>query len=161
MIILKLCVTASLYEVHTSKLAITWPSLGHLSPFYALLRLSDELSFCRLFRYGLMDAGAMVDLALNWTNVPPQRVCEAQAPITGGPVSVRPMSRENLALTTDGCASAAARAGDPSQRVVYLEHVQAKVSIFVSLSEACITASSSAFSFLFCLLNFHSFYCAN
>ncbi|THD28816.1 Furin [Fasciola hepatica] len=81
------------------------------------------------FGYGLMDAGAMVDLALNWTNVPPQRVCEAQAPITGGPVSVRPMSRENLALTTDGCASAAARAGDPSQRVVYLEHVQAKVTV--------------------------------
>ncbi|CAL8074020.1 unnamed protein product [Calicophoron daubneyi] len=81
------------------------------------------------FGYGLMDAGAMVDLALNWTNVPPQRVCEAQAPITGGPVAVRLMSRESLALTTDGCASAAALAGDPSQRVVYLEHVQAKVTV--------------------------------
>lgn len=81
------------------------------------------------FGYGLMDAGAMVDLALNWTNVPPQRVCEAQAPIAGGPVSIRQRDQEVLALTTDGCASAAALAGDPSQRVVYLEHVQAKVTV--------------------------------
>uniref|UniRef100_A0A095A1W0 Uncharacterized protein n=1 Tax=Schistosoma haematobium TaxID=6185 RepID=A0A095A1W0_SCHHA len=78
--------------------------------------------------YGLMDAAAMVDLALNWTNVPPQRVCEAQAPMTGDPITIRQMSKENLALTTDGCESAAALAGDLSHRVVHLEHVQAKSS---------------------------------
>ncbi|KAH8871071.1 proprotein convertase subtilisin/kexin type 2 [Schistosoma japonicum] len=76
--------------------------------------------------YGLMDAAAMVDLALNWTSVPPQRVCEAQAPMTGSPITIRQMSKENLALTTDGCESAAVLAGDLSHRVVHLEHVQAK-----------------------------------
>ncbi|CAH8576342.1 unnamed protein product [Schistosoma guineensis] len=81
------------------------------------------------FGYGLMDAAAMVDLALNWTNVPPQRVCEAQAPMTGDPITIRQMSKENLALTTDGCESAAALAGDLSHRVVHLEHVQAKVTL--------------------------------
>ncbi|VDQ02281.1 unnamed protein product [Trichobilharzia regenti] len=77
-----------------------------------------------------MDAAAMVDLALNWTNVPPQRVCEAQAPMTGSPITIRQMSKENLALTTDGCESAAALAGDLSHRVVHLEHVQAKITYF-------------------------------
>ncbi|CAH8587632.1 unnamed protein product [Heterobilharzia americana] len=81
------------------------------------------------FGYGLMDAAAMVDLALNWTNVPPQRVCEAQAPMTGSPITIRQMSKENLPLTTDGCESAAALAGDLSHRVVHLEHVQAKVTL--------------------------------
>ncbi|TNN12242.1 Furin-like protease 1 isoform 2 [Schistosoma japonicum] len=81
------------------------------------------------FGYGLMDAAAMVDLALNWTSVPPQRVCEAQAPMTGSPITIRQMSKENLALTTDGCESAAVLAGDLSHRVVHLEHVQAKVTL--------------------------------
>lgn len=70
----------------------------------------------------------MVALALTWTNVPPQRVRQAQVLITGGPISVRPMSLEYLALTTDGFTSAAATAGGPSRRVVYLENVQVKVT---------------------------------
>ncbi|VDP60997.1 unnamed protein product [Schistosoma curassoni] len=82
-----------------------------------------------------MDAAAMVDLALNWTNVPPQRVCEAQAPMTGDPITIRQMSKENLALTTDGCESAAALAGDLSHRVVHLEHVQAKLHLFNYLKQ--------------------------
>ncbi|KAA3682170.1 furin [Paragonimus westermani] len=117
---------------------LTWRDLQYLVVYTARpegLRANDwrvngvGRSVSHAFGYGLMDAGAMVDLALNWTNVPPQRVCEAQAPISGGPVSVRPLHQEVLALTTDGCASAAALAGDPSQRVVYLEHVQAKVTV--------------------------------
>ena len=28
------------------------------------------------FGFGLMDASAMVDLALNWTNVPQQHMCQ-------------------------------------------------------------------------------------
>ncbi|GAA56439.1 Uracil phosphoribosyltransferase, synthesizes UMP from uracil [Clonorchis sinensis] len=117
---------------------LTWRDLQYLVVYTARpegLNASDwrvngvGRSVSHAFGYGLMDAGAMVDLAINWTNVPPQRVCEAQAPITGGPVSVQRMSKEVLALTTDGCASTAAFAGDPTQCVVYLEHVQAKVTV--------------------------------
>ena len=32
------------------------------------------------FGYGLMNAGQMVELAKNWTNVPPHRVCEVVGP---------------------------------------------------------------------------------
>jgi len=32
------------------------------------------------FGYGLMDAAAMVQLARNWTTVPPQRICEQRSP---------------------------------------------------------------------------------
>lgn len=28
------------------------------------------------FGFGMMNAGRMVDLAENWTNVPPQKICE-------------------------------------------------------------------------------------
>jgi proprotein convertase subtilisin/kexin type 5 len=30
------------------------------------------------FGYGLMDAGDMVSLAEQWTNVPPQHICKSQ-----------------------------------------------------------------------------------
>ena len=32
------------------------------------------------FGYGLMDAYGMVELAKNWTTVPPQRKCEVPSP---------------------------------------------------------------------------------
>lgn len=77
--------------------------------------------------YGLMDAAAMVDLALNWTTVPTQRICEVHAPLPRSPLKMRHHTTEQLRLETDGCL--VNEAGDPSRGVVYLEHVQAKVSI--------------------------------
>ncbi|VEL38516.1 unnamed protein product [Protopolystoma xenopodis] len=82
-----------------------------------------------------MDAAAMVELALRWPRVPPQRVCEAQAPMTDNRVLIRAQRVEKMYLTTDGCAEVARRRGDPSQRVVYLEHVQAKYGGAFLLSE--------------------------
>ncbi|VDD75397.1 unnamed protein product [Mesocestoides corti] len=79
------------------------------------------------FGYGLMDAAAMVDLALNWTTVPTQRICEIHAPLPRSPLKMRHHASERLQLETDGCLSN--EAGDPSQAVVYLEHVQAKVTL--------------------------------
>ncbi|VDM32584.1 unnamed protein product [Hydatigera taeniaeformis] len=79
------------------------------------------------FGYGLMDAAAMVDLALNWTTVPTQRICEVRAPLPRSPLKMRHHTTEQLRLETDGCLIN--EAGDPSRGVVYLEHVQAKVRV--------------------------------
>lgn len=68
----------------------------------------------------------MVDLALNWTTVPPQRTCEVHASLPRSPLKMRHHASEQLRAETDGCASS--EGGDPSRGVVYLEHVQAKVS---------------------------------
>ncbi|KHJ97659.1 convertase P-domain protein [Oesophagostomum dentatum] len=60
------------------------------------------------FDYGLMDAGAMVQLARNWTTAPEQHKCRQFYP-----------SRFN------GCA------GSPDEQVVHLEHVQAIITLKV------------------------------
>ncbi|KAH9286625.1 Furin-like protease 1, isoforms 1/1-X/2 [Echinococcus granulosus] len=79
------------------------------------------------FGYGLMDAAVMVDLALNWTTVPTQRICEVHASLPRSPLKMRHHTTEQLRLETDGCL--VNEAGDPSRGVAYLEHVQAKVTL--------------------------------
>ncbi|KAM7539931.1 hypothetical protein Aperf_G00000040082 [Anoplocephala perfoliata] len=79
------------------------------------------------FGYGLMDAATMVDLALNWTTVPPQRICEAHALLPRSPLKMRHHASEQLRVETDGCTGS--EGGDPTRGVVYLEHVQAKVTL--------------------------------
>ena len=48
--------------------------------------LWHELIHCiavsHAFGYGMMDAGAMTELARRWKNVPPQHTCEIHGPIT-------------------------------------------------------------------------------
>ncbi|VDN99876.1 unnamed protein product [Rodentolepis nana] len=72
-----------------------------------------------------MDAAAMVDLALNWTTVPPQRICEVHAPLPRSPLKMRKHASEQLRIETDGCVGSS----NGDRGVVYLEHVQAKVSL--------------------------------
>ncbi|KAL7062130.1 hypothetical protein AAHC03_01894 [Spirometra sp. Aus1] len=79
------------------------------------------------FGYGLMDAAAMVDLALNWTTVPPQRICEVSGLLPRSPLTMRHHTSERLSVDTDGCLAQADN--NPAHAVVYLEHVQAKVTL--------------------------------
>ena len=53
--------------------------------FSVSLHPTVHTSYCFLmftvshkFGYGLMDAGAMVTLAEQWTSVPPQHICKSQ-----------------------------------------------------------------------------------
>ncbi|XP_078617601.1 proprotein convertase subtilisin/kexin type 4-like isoform X3 [Branchiostoma floridae x Branchiostoma japonicum] len=72
------------------------------------------------FGFGLMDAGAMVDLAERWQNVPPQRVCSV--PGMHRPTSIPASNRLVLHKTTDGCKNT-------NTEVTRLEHVQARLTI--------------------------------
>uniref|UniRef100_A0A0R3RT93 P/Homo B domain-containing protein n=1 Tax=Elaeophora elaphi TaxID=1147741 RepID=A0A0R3RT93_9BILA len=73
------------------------------------------------FGFGLMDAGAMVRLASNWTTVPEQRKCIVFYPARYK--TVPHGNRLQLQLYTDGCASY------PRNKVGYLEHVQAIITL--------------------------------
>ncbi|KAI9564477.1 hypothetical protein GHT06_008216 [Daphnia sinensis] len=68
------------------------------------------------FGYGLMDAGAMVRLARNWTTVPPQQFCEIRAPDVNKIVS--PKNSIELQLFVSECGN-----------VNVLEHVQVLLSL--------------------------------
>ncbi|VDM52739.1 unnamed protein product [Angiostrongylus costaricensis] len=73
------------------------------------------------FGYGLMDAGAMVQLARNWTTAPEQHKCRQYYPSRFK--TIPHGNRLQLQLYTDGCA------GSPDEQVVYLEHVQAIITL--------------------------------
>ncbi|KAK6106499.1 Subtilase family protein [Brugia pahangi] len=73
------------------------------------------------FGFGLMDAGAMVRLANNWTTVPEQRKCVVFYPAR---YKIVPHgNRLQLQLYTDGCSSYS------RNKVGYLEHVQAIITL--------------------------------
>ncbi|KAI8478221.1 hypothetical protein Bbelb_440420, partial [Branchiostoma belcheri] len=62
------------------------------------------------FGFGLMDAGAMVNLAERWQNVPTQRVCSLSA--MNRQTSIPASNRLVLHKTTDGCKGT--QGGDPT-----------------------------------------------
>ncbi|XP_050537398.1 furin-like protease 1 isoform X2 [Daktulosphaira vitifoliae] len=68
------------------------------------------------FGYGLMDATAMVRLARRWKTVPAQHVCNITAQVFDKPVPAR--SSVTIHLLVKEC-----------NRVNFLEHVQAKISL--------------------------------
>ncbi|KAK5979381.1 hypothetical protein GCK32_018507 [Trichostrongylus colubriformis] len=68
-----------------------------------------------------MDAGAMVQLARNWTTAPEQHKCRQFYPSRFK--TIPHGNRLQLQLYTDGCA------GSPDEQVVYLEHVQAIITL--------------------------------
>ncbi|XP_078690611.1 furin-like protease kpc-1 isoform X3 [Branchiostoma floridae x Branchiostoma belcheri] len=72
------------------------------------------------FGFGLMDAGAMVNLAERWQNVPTQRVCSLSA--MNRQTSIPASNRLVLHKTTDGCKGT-------DKEVTQLEHVQARLTI--------------------------------
>ncbi|KAF6021614.1 PCSK2 [Bugula neritina] len=75
------------------------------------------LEFNHLFGYGVLDAGAIVDLAINWTTVPERFHCD---------INTVEINRVNEPITikvnTTGCK------GEDNE-VNFLEHVQAFISV--------------------------------
>jgi len=78
------------------------------------------LEFNHLFGYGVLDAGAMVVLAKNWTTGPPRYHCKAG--ILKGNDKFSKKKPLRLTLDTTSCE-------DSASPVRYLEHVQAFISL--------------------------------
>ncbi|XP_051169950.1 furin-like protease 2 isoform X1 [Leptopilina boulardi] len=74
------------------------------------------------FGYGLMDAGAMVKLAEQWTNVPVQHICKSPEHIKEQPIDPTYGNSLTVAMDVNGCS------GTPNE-VQFLEHVQCKISL--------------------------------
>ncbi|XP_047368153.1 furin-like protease 2 isoform X1 [Vespa velutina] len=74
------------------------------------------------FGYGLMDAGAMVSLAEQWTNVPPQHICKSDEINEERPIDPTYGYTLSVYLDVTGCAGSL-------NEVRFLEHVQCKVSL--------------------------------
>ncbi|XP_041365224.1 furin-like protease kpc-1 isoform X2 [Gigantopelta aegis] len=70
------------------------------------------------YGYGLMDASKMVDLALQWTNVPAQHLCEIRSAVNNVNLDG---TKYTTFIKTDGCS------GD--RKVNYIEHVQAQITL--------------------------------
>lgn len=109
---------------------LTWRDVQHIIANTA--RITSKLDqgwrknavgikFNHKFGFGLLDAGAMVDAALNWTNVADQHVCVIKGPM---PEDSRILSQGKvlLKLNTDACK------GTPDF-VKKLEHVQVVLSV--------------------------------
>jgi len=74
------------------------------------------------FGYGLIDTGAMVELAEKWRNVPLQHICQSSVMITDVQIPDGIGDRARVSMTSDGCAGTI-------NAVNHLEHVQCKVSL--------------------------------
>lgn len=76
------------------------------------------------FGYGLMDASAMVDLAANWTLVPPQRICRITSAEKNK--NIPGSGKMTFDLEVDGCRN------DKYNHVKFLEHVQARITLMAT-----------------------------
>nr|AAB30556.1 Lfur2 [Lymnaea stagnalis] len=72
------------------------------------------------YGYGLMDASAMVDLALLWNTVPEKHECQVMSDVHS--VTLTAHTKYQNEIHTDGCKGT-------STEVNYLEHVQAVISL--------------------------------
>uniref|UniRef100_A0A5S6QDY8 P/Homo B domain-containing protein n=1 Tax=Trichuris muris TaxID=70415 RepID=A0A5S6QDY8_TRIMR len=111
---------------------LTWRDLQHIIVRTARsdgliatdwVRCAEGRKVSHYFGYGLMDAGAMVRLARNWTTVPEQHECRISYGLPHKGWIVPHRSVLTLHLSTDGCLA------NPGRRVAYLEHVQARITI--------------------------------
>lgn len=73
-----------------------------------------------------MDAGAMVSLAEQWTNVPTQRICKSQEINEDRQIDSSYGYTLSVSMDVNGCAGSL-------NEVRFLEHVQCKVSLNSSL----------------------------
>jgi len=125
---------------------LTWRDVQHLTVLTSKRnRLRDPtgrhgwhvngagLEFNHLFGFGVLDAGAMVVMAGNWTSGPPRYHCRAGVfgTTTGGTFRRgRPLK---LTIDTDACDAADEEAAEEEPEdaapVRYLEHAQAFVSL--------------------------------
>ncbi|KAL7296421.1 hypothetical protein TKK_0010430 [Trichogramma kaykai] len=74
------------------------------------------------FGYGLMDAGAIVDLAEKWTNVPVQRICKSQEVNEDRQIESTYGYTLSVTMNVSGCENTL-------NEVRFLEHVQCKLSL--------------------------------
>lgn len=74
------------------------------------------------FGYGLMDAGAMVTLAEQWTSVPPQHICKSQEISEERQIDPTYGSTLQVHMDVNGCS-------ETLNEVRFLEHVQCKISL--------------------------------
>lgn len=74
------------------------------------------------FGYGLMDAGALVNLAEKWTTVPPQHICKSQEINEDRQIDASYKYILTLHMDVDACRSTL-------NEVLFLEHVQCKISL--------------------------------
>ena len=112
--------------------SLTWRDLQHIVVHTSKkgnLKADDWIingvnrSVSHSFGYGLMDAGAMVRLARNWTSVPPQHICEIKSPDRDKPIPMN--GKITVHLYTDGCEGV-------QDHVKYLEHVQSRITLTAS-----------------------------
>ncbi|KAK2161976.1 hypothetical protein LSH36_107g13013 [Paralvinella palmiformis] len=114
--------------------SLTWRDMQHIvvqTARPANLKTSDwvingmKRQVSHHFGFGLMDAGAMVERALNWTNVPQQHKCIIRANMEPSYRRIPANSVVSFPLESNGCHGT-------SEEVVYLEHVQAVVTLGAS-----------------------------
>uniref|UniRef100_A0A2M4DS50 furin n=1 Tax=Anopheles darlingi TaxID=43151 RepID=A0A2M4DS50_ANODA len=74
------------------------------------------------FGYGLMDAGAMVSLAEQWTSVPSQHICKSREINEDRPIEVSVGYTLQTHMDVNGCAGTV-------NEVRFLEHVQCKITL--------------------------------
>lgn len=74
------------------------------------------------FGYGLMDAGALVNLAEKWTTVPPQHICKSQELIEDQKIDSTSRYTLRLNMEVNACRGTL-------NEVRFLEHVQCKISL--------------------------------
>ncbi|VVC36833.1 Hypothetical protein CINCED_3A020314 [Cinara cedri] len=75
------------------------------------------------FGYGLMDGGALVTLAEQWTNVPSQRICRAREDNKQRWIDPAPGSVLSMYMDVDGCKN------NSANTINYVEHVQCRISL--------------------------------
>lgn len=78
--------------------------------------------FSHKFGYGLMDAGAMVSLAEQWTPVPAQHICKSQEMNEERPIQPTFSYTVQVHMDVNGCSGTV-------NEVRFLEHVQCKISL--------------------------------
>ena len=74
------------------------------------------------FGYGLMDAGAIVDMAEKWRNVPLQHICQSATMIADMQIPDGVGDKARVSMRSDGCSGTI-------NAVNHLEHVQCKISL--------------------------------
>ncbi|EDW46122.1 GM13432, partial [Drosophila sechellia] len=74
------------------------------------------------FGYGLMDAGAMVSLAEQWTSVPPQHICKSRENNEDRKIDGAYGNTLATHMDVNGCAGTI-------NEVRYLEHVQCRITL--------------------------------
>ncbi|XP_068159733.1 furin-like protease 2 isoform X1 [Drosophila tropicalis] len=83
---------------------------------------SVKRKYSHKFGYGLMDAGAMVSLAEQWTSVPPQHICKSRENNEDRKIDGSYGYTLSTHMDVNGCAGTI-------NEVRYLEHVQCRITL--------------------------------